>query len=305
MPESSGNKHPDYSKFDNMNTEMLEGILRADSQLPSGEESDTDAILYIMEVIAKREKEHPTRKITDINDAWASFSKDYLPYSEDEKSLYDFDDIENQTGIKKASNVKPAMSPRKHRRLMRVACVTAAAIVLLMASTVTASAFGFDLWGAVAKWTKDTFGFSNTTTNAQVVQVASDKNSEYKNLQDALDNYKVTAKIAPTWLPEGYSLENIHVNETPAQTIINAKYEDAKNEILLKAILLNQPSTRTYEKDGDNVTEYTVDRIEHFIISNMGQTNIVWQTGNCECSITGSFTLNEAEKMIKSIYERK
>jgi hypothetical protein len=43
-----------------MITEMLEEILRADSQLQDSEDSDTDMILYIMEVIANREKEHST-----------------------------------------------------------------------------------------------------------------------------------------------------------------------------------------------------------------------------------------------------
>jgi len=53
-------KHRNYSIYDTMITEMLEEILRADSQLQDSEDSDTDMILYIMEVIANREKEHST-----------------------------------------------------------------------------------------------------------------------------------------------------------------------------------------------------------------------------------------------------
>lgn len=45
MLESNGNIHRDYSIFDNMSTENLEDILRADFQLPNGEDSDTNAIL--------------------------------------------------------------------------------------------------------------------------------------------------------------------------------------------------------------------------------------------------------------------
>lgn len=52
----SGNSK-DYSKYDRMSTESLEELLRLDAELPDGEGPDIDEILYISEVIAKREKE--------------------------------------------------------------------------------------------------------------------------------------------------------------------------------------------------------------------------------------------------------
>lgn len=256
-----------------------------------------------MEVIAKREKEHPTGRFTDVQIAWTSFSENYLPYAEDDKSLYDYEDIEEQTGIKQAPLVK-SLPPKKNHRLMRVACVAAAITALLLVGTVTASALGFDLWGSIAEWTKDTFGFSNAATNTQITQEPS-ASSQYKSLQDALDNYDVTVMIAPTWFPEGYSIEKIDVNETPAQTIIHAKYSNKNNEgISFNITLLSKPSTRTYEKDGSNVTVYSMNKIEHYIMTNINQTTIAWQINNYECSILGPFTLEEAEKIIDSIYER-
>ena len=57
MSESKEHFYRDFSKFDEMSTEELNEILRQDSQLPDGEDSDTDAILYIMGVIAKRNQE--------------------------------------------------------------------------------------------------------------------------------------------------------------------------------------------------------------------------------------------------------
>lgn len=297
MPETSGKRSRDYSKFDNMSTEMLEDILRADSHLPDDENSDTDAILYIMEVIAKREKEHSTGKFTDVRDAWASFSENYMPYIEDGKSLYDFGD-EKEIGVIQTPSVQRQL---KKRRLMRVACVAAAVTVLLLASTITASAFGFDLWGAVAKWTKDTFGFSiSKVEGSPQINGEIDENS----LQDTLNKYGITAELAPKWFPEGYSMKNINVDETPAQTIIAAQYSGQNGDILLNIILLAKPSTRTYEKDGENVTIYLKNGIEHYIMSNLDQIKIVWQSENLECSISGPFTQNEAEKMIDSIYER-
>lgn len=141
MPDLSESKHRDYSKFDNMSTEMLEDILQADSQLPDEENSDPDAILYIMEVIAKREKEHPTGKFTDVHSAWASFSENYLPYIENDESLYYFEDAEEETGIRQTPSLYPSR-PHKKRRLIRVVIVAAAITALLLAGAITAGALG-------------------------------------------------------------------------------------------------------------------------------------------------------------------
>ena len=67
MSESKEHFYRDFSKFDEMSTEELNEILRQDSQLPDGEDSDTDAILYIMGVIAKRNQELPSSDFRDVN----------------------------------------------------------------------------------------------------------------------------------------------------------------------------------------------------------------------------------------------
>jgi hypothetical protein len=79
MPESIDSKQQNYSLFDSMSTEELETILQADAQFFDGNESNTDTILYIMEVIARRESEHPTGRLTDVKAAWKSFENNYLP----------------------------------------------------------------------------------------------------------------------------------------------------------------------------------------------------------------------------------
>jgi hypothetical protein len=302
MPESRENKRRDYSKFDNMNTEMLEAILLADSQLPDGENSDTDAILYIMEVIAKREKAYPTGKFTDVHNAWASFSENYMPYIEDSKSLYDFENTQ-ETGIRQTPSLQTSR-PIKKRRFMRVASIAAAITVLLLASTITASAFGFDLWGTVAKWTRDTFGFSNAATQETPdVHEMNDEN-EYDSLQNALDYYGITTQLAPTWFPDGYLLDSISVTETPLRTTFDASYVKNGERISVTIISLIKPSTSTYEKDDGEVTVYTTNSIDYYIMTNLNRTNVVWTTENYECSFSGNFSLEEAKKIIDSIYER-
>lgn len=106
----------DYSKYDRMSTESLEELLRLDAELPDGEGPDIDEILYISEVIAKREKEHPTGRYSevDVDAAWENFQTKYLPAMSDGRSLYDFDDeepghVENQN----ADTDSPSSAGRK------------------------------------------------------------------------------------------------------------------------------------------------------------------------------------------------
>ena len=79
MSEKTVHPERDFSRFDMMNTEELKELLYQDSLLTDEQESvtdeqksDMDAILYIMEVVAKREAaEHPENS-PSAEDAWKS-----------------------------------------------------------------------------------------------------------------------------------------------------------------------------------------------------------------------------------------
>lgn len=50
----------DFSYLDRLSTEELREIIRQDYMLDQDKETDMEAILYIMEVLARREKEENT-----------------------------------------------------------------------------------------------------------------------------------------------------------------------------------------------------------------------------------------------------
>lgn len=56
MAKSSGSEK--YAYLNRLSTEQLEELLRADIESP--ESGDVDVIFHILEVIEKREEEHPT-----------------------------------------------------------------------------------------------------------------------------------------------------------------------------------------------------------------------------------------------------
>lgn len=95
MSEANRSTGQDYSVFDRMSTEELNEYLRKDSY-KSSDESNMDEILYVMEVLAKREEQDPTCDVPDVQAAWASFIQNYYTEDGDGKSLYDFDDEDDE-----------------------------------------------------------------------------------------------------------------------------------------------------------------------------------------------------------------
>ena len=82
MPDTNERREREFAKYEAMSTEELQQLLREDASKPVGEESDTDALFYIMEVLAKRRKERNEGK--SAAEALESFKNKY--YTETETS---------------------------------------------------------------------------------------------------------------------------------------------------------------------------------------------------------------------------
>ena len=78
MSENTNRRDQDFAKYDAMSTEELEEILRLDLDAPPEQESDTQVLLAIMEVLAQRKKE-PENKAFE---ALESFRRNYMPEEE-------------------------------------------------------------------------------------------------------------------------------------------------------------------------------------------------------------------------------
>lgn len=262
MSELNKKDRHDYSKYDEMSTEALEEILRLDFQMSEDTESDIDAIMYISEVIAKRDKQSGAPAV-NVEAAWEQFRTKYLPYA-DGRSLYDFDD--DEPGCAKASasasddpapNGKKHISARGRRRLGRIAILAAAVAVLFSLMMATTYALGYDLWGAFARWTKDTFAFGSGSVTSNTEEPV--KGAEYPTLQAALDLYGITEPLAPTWVPDGFVLDSVSVDDTsnPRVIIFQANYGCEDRWIAIQITMHRDANNITYtewQKDDAGIT---------------------------------------------------
>ena len=274
----------DFSHLDKLSTEELQEILRQDSLLDD-DSSDIDTILYITDLLAKRSDSSNNSK--DVEAAWKSFKENYYPYISDPEPLYSFDSPEDE--VVKAK-------PRHLSRAMKTLSVAAVLAVVIISGSVTASAFGYNLWGAVAEWTRDTFGFTQSSQNNGIYP--------FENLRDALDAYDIDEPIVPQWIPDGYGEDTVQTAETPDSKIIVAVNKYGSKEIKFEVKIFDDPSNRhwLYEMFEDDVEKYSSNGIDFYIMKNDDFTRVSWAVGNNECSILCSLKPKEIYRMVDSIF---
>lgn len=195
-----------------------------------------------------------------------------------------------------------------HRR-WRISLVAAiVAVVVMFCSMVTAQALGFDIFGAIARWTEDTFNFSIApqTPNNQDNAPAPTTDGDFATLQEALDSYGISDAIAPKRLPDGFRVDAITVSPQAGVVRIRASYRAEEKALSIVVRQYDSPegmSTSVFEKDSSGVVLYEKGGNLHYIMSNNAQVTATWIAGDRTiCSIAGDITANEIESIIDSIY---
>lgn len=287
----------DKKKYDSMSTDELREIMRKDAEMPDSGKSDIDAILYVMEVVAQREKE--SGEAPDVDAAWESFNKNYLPSSDNSHTSDDDPDTKARI-LSEDADTRPSVSSRPRssiakRWLRGAAGVALVSVLAVSVNFVSTKAFEFDIFERVALWTQETFGFffpgSKTADNQLIV------------LQRYLEGFGAADNVIPKYIPEGYEMSETVFNTTNSQITVCCSLSNGDNEIMLQYhIYPTERNTRTYETNSEDPDIHKKGGIDHYIMSNMNKYTAAWKSGNTECSIFGVSSRKELIKMINSIY---
>lgn len=280
MSENQNRRIKDMSKYDAMATEELEQILRLDAEAPEGQEPDTEEILDIMEVLTER-KRNNSHAEKEALEAYESFKQNYMPETDNRKHP--------------SKRNKKAKTDTKRLRRIRTLSATAAVLAIIILGSITAKAFGVNIWKTVAKWTQETFHFGewgSSNPNSNLV---------YASLQEALEQGEVTTHLAPTWFPNGYKLVDIRVEQTPLRKTYVAKYKKGKQELTITLHdYLNGDPVYVEQSEG-LIEEYEVSGITYYLFSNYDNVKAVWIVDSYESYISGNVTIEELKQMINSI----
>lgn len=272
MPESRDCGGTNLSQ---LSTEELEQILRQDAETPEEQETDTDFLLEVMEVLAERKRENGKSEKT-AEEAWKSFQEYYAP----------------KPGLSRSA--RPA-----HPWIRRL-IAAAAALALILCIPVTARAFGWDeLWDVVARWAKETFSFVGGDSE-QVSEPSPTYDGEITSFQEFLERNKIDCSMIPTWIPDGFVLEKVEKDIMPGMEMYRAFYRNGEDEIKIDIKTYSPTDSSKVEID-DSVAVYENSGIIYYIFLNKDQLQVVWMAQSYECVVSGDFSLEEAKKMINSI----
>jgi len=274
MSENQNRGNVDFAQYDSMATEELEEILRLDAEMPEGQESDTEKILYIMEVLAERKRNNSHAGKTAL-EAYESFKQNYMPET---------DNI-----------LIPTKAKGRASLWVRRLTAAAAVLAILLVGSVTAKAFGFNVWKAVVQWTQETFHFGDWgNSNA-------DNSQQYDSLQKALEEGNTPSWLVPTWFPDGYELVDITVEQSPKKKTYSAKYEDGDQVLRITVRDYLDVNPIYVEQSEGLVEEYQILGTTYYLFDNNEQVQAAWIVDSCECNIFGDVTIDEIKTMIDSI----
>lgn len=192
---------------------------------------------------------------------------------------------------------EPKAVERKAFRYRRLLARTAIIAATLFALIFTMQATGFDVFGAIARWTSEQFYFVKDEVKVP------DPKSTYASLQDALDDCDVTEKLAPTEFPEGSELSSVRIREEKDGVLISAKYTMGESVFFIALRRTDGVPYMETEINDPGVEIYEASGVEHHLLADVRQQKATWYNGGWECRISGDLSREDMLMMIDSIYE--
>lgn len=203
-----------------------------------------------------------------------------------------------------AQSGEPVPRERGKRRLFLRAVTAAATIAVMLASMMTAQAFGLDVFGFFASWTNDIFFFSKNQ-EAPVYPLAEGESAEFDTIEDALSAFNIDTPMAPSWYPDKVGEFDVTGSVTPCGIDICASSNDEVTSLMISFSEFSEQTGPSFviEKDNTNVSPYEKGGHSHYIMTDNGLCTATWIVGDIQCMIFGFISQDEMIKIIDSIYE--
>lgn len=283
MSENQNRGLRDFSTYDSMKTEELEEILRLDAEAPVGEASDEELLFYVMGVLADRRNNTEVTGKTAL-EAYESFKQHYLPEEEE---------IDPAPDVRERKAHKTIRWPRR-------LTAAAAAVVIVMFGSMTINVRGCNIWETVVTWAQETFHFGDGE-QTEIENPNIDDELKYSSLHDVLPTVNGLPDVVPTWMPAGYELIEIIVDEDPLQKRYVAVYIHGEKYLKISVQSYLNSDPEQIEQSEGFVEVYEHAGVTYYLFSNFEQVQAAWINGSYECYISGKLTLDQLKTMIDSI----
>ena len=127
---------------------------------------------------------------------------------------------------------------------------------------------------------------------------------------DALDQTLVEHDIraaVPKWIPEGFELADITVDDAYEIVDIGARYEKGEDVIVFSIIQAQEGGMidAFYEMNEESLRTETVGNLEVYFFSNNARNSAAWNEDEYLVYFSGDITEQEVEKMVQSIFSQE
>lgn len=264
---------------------------------PDGGEIDVealDALLEQMEAVSPL----PASLSTDPEEGLERFRRRYASVIEAESA-----GAETETGT---GTEVPATPEKRHSKKPFAKMLPLVAVLILLLGTVTAQAFGVNVFGAIVRWTSEIFRLDGRSTPYAMVTIRPLEEGEtatYDSLEEAVEAFGITSPLVPKEMPAGFEMLDVTVTNREYGLLIYANYANSDRYIQFRYREAVTQEFNALEKESVEVSSYFKGGIKHRLASDLGRQKAVWQNGDFECRITGDISEQEIKNMIDSIYQ--
>ena len=163
------NRH-DYKEYAYLRQLPINKLLELLAVAPALSDKPEDEAYMdaLEEAIIEKENENPTGFFPDVDQQWNEFVTYYMPSANQTKAEPENLEHTASPQTPQPSTNAPSKRVIRFKQVRRTVLVAAAAIACIFAIMVTAQATGIDVFGAMARWTKDVFSFGQITPDSQV-----------------------------------------------------------------------------------------------------------------------------------------
>ena len=283
------------NQYDDYSAEQLKAALQRLLLYSDLEDQDVEEMEKILAVLREKTPfEHPRT----AEEMWAEIKAEH---AEEIASLGIHEKKDTEEVIKKepvaaelrAESESTMPRPKSVRGVLRVAIIAAAMVVFIILATVTASAFGYDLWGWVPRWNDEVLSFGGEE---------SEPNEFYDSspIVKALKELGIEEPVYPHWLPEGFVSVFSLVQTEPL--LLHESFSNDDHYISITIEPAHLADTFIFQKDESQPQEYVYHKQIHYISSDVSSYTATWQIDSILVQITGNISLDEMQRIINSIY---
>ena len=188
---------------------------------------------------------------------------------------------------------------KKPKRNMGKILGAVAAVLVLMVLIVPPVLGAENIFQLIGRWSDSIFSFGK-----EIEQPKAEFKTEHEGLQKLYDEVQglgLASNVVPTWLPEGYVLDEIIIQDHVTRKTIIASFVAGEDYIIYKAEVMANKCDTEFQKDSVDVKIREIFGVKHYIVCNDGGWIAMWSADEAVCTISAD-SFDMVEKIISSIY---